>query len=114
MPDTPIATVEADIWAALQLDLEPFEGDNDDMAPVDRAFVRTLIVNAEDRVARFCGFALLDLDVVPSNLAAAVSLDVANAYFNRFNPSPPDAWDELIAPHRRFGFGGAVAEESAT
>ena len=110
MADPEIATDEASIWAALQIDMTPIWEES----PQDRAFLRQLIVDAEDRIERFCGFALLDLDTIPPNLAAAVRLDVATHYFSRLNPVLPDAWSELIAPHRRFGFGGAISEESAT
>ncbi|KQX42416.1 hypothetical protein ASD04_00125 [Devosia sp. Root436] len=114
MPDTPIATSEAELWAALQLDLEPLGTEPETYAPVDAAFVRSLIVAAEDRVSRFCGVAPIDMDAVPPNLAAAIQIDVSTHYFARLNPVLPDAWAEMIAPHRKWGFGGAVAEESAT
>lgn len=108
MPDpepTPIATAEAEVWAALQIDVDPIFN-----VPVDRDFIRSLIVAAEHRIERFCGTAPVDMEEVPPAIHAAILLDVGVYYFFRLNPVLPLAWDEMIAPYRKWGFGGASDE----
>lgn len=110
MPDPEIATAEADIWAALQV--VEYDSEGAPIDPPDAAFIRSLIAAAEDRIARFCGVAPIDMDEIPPNLSAAIRLDVLTAYFQRFNPEPPAEWDALIAPNRVWGFGGSVDDEA--
>jgi len=101
--DTAIAMAEADIWAALRLDLIV---DGEELVPVDRTFIRSLIVAAEARLARFVGQPLEEFDPFPPALAQAITIDVATNYFDRLNPVLPPAWDDAIAGHRAWGFGG--------
>ena len=98
-----IVTVEADVWAALRLDLVIVGGSPE---PIDRAFIRTLIVAAEARLARFVGRSLDEFDPLPPALAQAIIIDVGANYFDRLNPTLPPAWDEAVAGHRVWGFGG--------
>ncbi|ODT47068.1 head-tail connector protein [Devosia sp. 63-57] len=110
MPDepAPIATSETAVWDYLQVDRDPFFG-----RPADETFIRSLIVAAEHRIQQFCGVHPVDMETVPPNIEAAIRLDVAIYYFNRFAPVLPHTWDELIAPNRVWGFGGAPVEEGA-
>lgn len=107
-----ISTSEPEIWAALQVDLEPTEASPPEYEPVDRAFIATLIERAEERIKRFTGLDLVNGSIPPA-IEAAITLDVMRNYFNRLDPSLPTEWDELIAPYRQWGFGGQPIEEGA-
>jgi hypothetical protein len=104
-----IVTSEADVWAALRVDLVDDGSSPTEPAPVDRDFIRSLIVAAEARLARFIGETLAELEyaeqTVPEPLTRAVILDVTVHYFNRLNAELPDDYDQAIAPYRVFGFG---------
>jgi len=110
MPDPAIATSEAEVWSALQVDLAP-EGSPPEMAPVDAAFIRRLIVAAEARLAVWTGIDLLLEDEIAPALQQAVEIDVAVHYFSRLNPILPDSYFEAIAPFREWGFGAAETTE---
>ncbi len=97
-----IYTSEADVWAALQLDLTENEGTE----PIDKAYVATLIEAAEDLVAGFIGKSLSTFeDGVPSLLTHAVITVVQARYRNRLSPEIPAEFWSLIAEHRVWGFG---------
>jgi hypothetical protein len=101
----------SDVWAALRLDLVPDGGSPEGLAPADAGYVETLILAAQERMDKFLAVKLADRDEVPTVLKIALMTDVSTFYFNRMNPQLPDVYFEMIAPFRRWGFGGATEEE---
>jgi hypothetical protein len=96
-----ISTPEADVWAALQVDLTEAGGTE----PSDKAYIATLIAAAEARAAGYVGDALDDLEAVPPSVVQAIILDVQTAYRSRLNPELPAAYWSLIGEFRQWGFG---------
>lgn len=97
-----ISTPEADVWAALQVDLTEAGGTE----PVDKAYIASLIESAEALVAGYIGKSLSSFsDGVPPLLTQAVITVVQARYRNRLSPEIPGEFWSLIAEHRVWGFG---------
>lgn len=97
-----ISTPEADVWAALQVDLTEAGGTE----PVDREYIASLIAAAEAYLAGFIGKGLATFtDGIPPELIQAVCLDVQARYRNRLAPEIPPEYFALIGGHRIWGFG---------
>ncbi|MFB9952191.1 head-tail connector protein [Rhizobium puerariae] len=101
-----ISIAEADVWDALQVDLAEDGSSPPQLVPVDRAFIRTLIEAAEERIEGYVDQELSEFeDGIPSSIQRAVILDVLVHYRNRLAPEMPDEYFALIANHRVWGFG---------
>jgi hypothetical protein len=101
-----ISIAEADVWDALQVDLDEDGSSPPQRVPVDRAFIRKLIEAAEQRVEGYIEAVLSEIEGgIPVAIERAVILDVLINYRSRLAPEMPEEYFALIAPYRKWGFG---------
>lgn len=96
---------EPEVWQALQVDLYDTGDSPQTQAPVDRAYIATLITAAQNRLDEHLATKLADWDAVPAELKLAIMMDVTVNYFDRKSPALPEQYFYLIRPFRNWSFG---------